>query len=311
MKNFTCLADAPNPIALIEQGLRFKENPFQSDSGKRKTLTMLFFNPSLRTRLSTEKAALNLHMQVMDFSPGKDGWQLEWEEGAVMNGNTQEHVQDAIGVISRYSDIIAVRTFPGLTDRNADYAESVLSKIQQHATVPVVSLESATRHPLQSLADWMTIRESGLRKPKVCVSWAPHPRALPQAVVNSFLEWSHVQEAEVVLACPEGYEPAASFLGNIPVTHRQDEALAGADFVYVKNWSSYQQYGQIVSTDPAWTITPEKMAKTNKGKFMHCLPLRRNVIATDEVVNGSIVLDQAENRVYAAQSVLYELLKNV
>jgi len=241
---------------------------------------------------------------------GKEGWNIEFEDGAVMDGSTQEHIKDAVAVISQYCDVLGVRTFAGLQYREEDYQEKVLNDFVKYSTVPIVSLESATLHPLQSLADLVTIQEQRIVKPKVAVSWAPHPRALPQAVVNSFLEWIVKTDAEVVLTHPEGYNLSPKFTQGVTVTHRQEEALKGADFVYVKNWSSYEQYGQILESSKDWTITEEKMSLTNQGKFMHCLPIRRNVIAADAVVDNSLVLAQANNRTFAAQAVLRKLLSS-
>jgi N-succinyl-L-ornithine transcarbamylase len=308
MKNFIRLSDVSNPSSLVEQALKFKKDPFSSQSGARKTLGLLFFNPSLRTRLSTQKAAQNLGMNVMIMNVDSDGWKLEFEDGAIMDGNAQEHISDAIRVISEYVDIIGVRTFPGLKNREEDYAEKVISAILTYSTKPVVSLESATRHPLQSLADIVTIRELGLVRPRVVLSWAPHPRALPQAVPNSFVEWVKSTDAEVIVACPKGYELADEFMEGVTLSHDQNKAFEGADIIYAKNWSSYQHYGERLPVQENWTITEEKMKLTNHGRFMHCLPIRRNVIATDGVLeNHSVIYQQAGNRVFAAQAVLDKL----
>ncbi len=309
MKNFTSVNDVTNVPDLVDQAIEIKKNPINLNVGSGKTLGLLFFNPSLRTRLSSQKAAYNLGMNVITLNVDKEGWKIEFEDGAVMNQGSQEHIRDAVEVISQYCDILGVRTFAGLQNREEDYQEKVLSSFIAHATVPVVSLESATLHPLQSLADLVTIREQGIVRPKVVVSWAPHPRALPQAVVNSFLEWIAKTDAQVVLTHPEGYELSEKYTQNVEINKNQDQALQEADFVYVKNWSAYEPYGKKVSEDSSWTITKEKMALTNHGRFMHCLPIRRNVIATDAVINESLVIRQAENRVYAAQTVLKTLLE--
>lgn len=312
MKKFTSVHDVVKVDALVNLGLTFKEFPyFHPDTGKQKTLGLVFFNPSLRTRLSAQKAGQALGMDVIVMNIGKEGWQLEMEDGAVMDGDTQEHIRDAVKVMSRYCDVLGVRTFAQLQDREDDYADKVLNAFVEYADVPVISLESAIRHPLQSLADLITIQSYKINRPKVAVSWAPHPRALPQAVTNSFLEWIQKTDAEVVLTHPKGYELSEEFVGNIPVEYDQNEALKDADFVYVKNWSSYQDYGKILETSNNWMITEEKMALTNQGKFMHCMPVRRNVIATDAVLDNSIMLDLAESRVYSAQAVLKSILDNV
>ncbi|MDP5170428.1 MAG: N-acetylornithine carbamoyltransferase [Bacteroidia bacterium] len=312
MHHFTAASDVTDLPALLAKAARCKADPLQwSTLGRGKTLGLIFFNPSLRTRLSTQKAAHNLGLQCIVMNIGTEGWQLEFEDGAVMNAGTAEHVKDAAAVMGRYCDIIGVRSFPGLKDREEDYQERVLEAFKKYAGVPILSLESATRHPLQSLADLLTIEEyKQVERPKIVLSWAPHPRALPQAVANSFAEWIRASEYDLVITHPEGYDLAAPFFAGHTVTYDQNEALKDADFVYVKNWSSYRQYGQILSQDPSWMITEEKMALTNQGKFMHCLPVRRNVIVADGVIDSadSIVLDQAENRTYAAQAVLATLL---
>ncbi|MDN5213903.1 N-acetylornithine carbamoyltransferase [Fulvivirgaceae bacterium BMA12] len=309
MKNFTSVNDVSNVPDLVDQAIEIKKNPINLSIGSGKTLGLLFFNPSLRTRLSSQKAAYNLGMNVITLNVDKEGWKIEFEDGAIMDQGSQEHIRDAVEVISQYCDILGVRTFAGLQNREEDYQEKVLSSFITHATVPVVSLESATLHPLQSLADLVTIREQGIVRPKVVVSWAPHPRALPQAVVNSFLEWITKTDTQVVLTHPEGYELSEKYTQDVAINKNQDQALQGADFVYVKNWSAYEPYGKKISADSSWTITKEKMALTNHGRFMHCLPIRRNVIATDAVINESLVIKQAENRVYSAQTVFKTLLE--
>ncbi|MCB0551775.1 MAG: N-acetylornithine carbamoyltransferase [Phaeodactylibacter sp.] len=314
MKQFTSVHDVPDPEALVKEALALKQAPRGSlrQSGNDATIALLFFNPSLRTRLSTQKAAIELGLSVMDYNAGQ-GWQLEFEDGAVMNMDKAEHIREAAAVISQYADIIGIRTFPGLKDREQDYSDYILRQFQRYARVPVVSLESAIRHPLQSLADWVTIEEyRPAHRPKVVLSWAPHPRALPQAVANSFLEWMKLADVELVLTHPPGYELAEEFTRGVSVTHDQNETFEGADFIYAKNWSSYQDYGRILSQDAAWMITPEKMALTNNGKFMHCLPVRRNVVVADAVLDGpnSLVIEQANNRTYAAMAVLKSILES-
>ena len=273
---------------------------------------MLFFNPSLRTRLSTEKAALNLGMQVISMNADQ-GWNLEFEDGAIMNAGSAEHVREAAAVISQYADVIGIRTFPSLKDRDKDYADQVLNSFLRYARVPVISLESAIRHPLQSLTDVLTVEEyKKTSKPKVVLTWAPHPRALPQAVPNSFVEWMRHAGVDLMITHPPGYELAPEFAAGIPVEYDQNKALEGADFVYAKNWSSYLQYGQILNQDPDWQITRQKMERTNDARFMHCLPVRRNVIVEDAVLDSasSVVIEQAGNRTYAAMAVLKSILTN-
>jgi N-succinyl-L-ornithine transcarbamylase len=250
-------------------------------------------------------------MQVISMN-ADNGWKIEFEDGAIMNGDTAEHVKEAAAVVSQYASVIGIRSFPTLINREKDYQEEVISAFVKYASVPVVSLESATRHPLQSFADLLTIEEFKQKdRPKVVLSWAPHPRALPQAVPNSFVEWMRRANVDIVVTHPEGYHLSPDFIGDAYVTTNQNEAFDGADFIYAKNWSSFENYGAILSKDPSWTITAEKMSLTSKAKFMHCLPVRRNVIVADEVIDGpdSIVIAQANNRTWAAQAVLYDLLK--
>jgi N-succinyl-L-ornithine transcarbamylase len=283
-----------------------------SAMGHRKTLGLLFMNPSLRTRMSTEKAARLLGMDVIVLNAGSDSWTLETRDGVVMDGSTTEHIKEAAAVMGRYCDILGIRTFAGLTDREADDEERILQNFIRHAGVPVVSLESATRHPLQSFADLITIEQFKQReRPRVVLTWAPHPKALPQAVANSFVEWMQQADVDLVVTHPEGYDLSPRFVKGATISHDQDAALEGADFVYAKNWSSYEQYGSILSQDRSWTVTAAKMAMTNGAKFMHCLPVRRNMIVSDDVLDSesSIVVQQAAHRVTSAQVVLYEMLK--
>lgn len=313
MQNFTSVYDVPNVSALVQSALAIKKAPFADQAlGKNKTLIMLFFNPSLRTRLSTERAGLNLGMQVINMNAGQ-GWKLEFEDGAVMNMDRAEHIKEAAAVISQYADIIGVRTFPSLTDQEKDYQDHILKSLIRYASVPVISLESAIRHPLQSLTDLMTIEELKQKdRPKVVLSWAPHPRALPQAVSNSFIEWMQAGEVELVVTHPKGYDLAPEFIKDTPVTHDQRAAFEDADFIYTKNWSAVAPYGKILSEDPDWMITADKMALTNQAHFMHCLPVRRNVIVEDAVIDSpqSAVIQQAGNRMYAAQAVLKAILQS-
>lgn len=311
MKHFISLHDVDNVQELVQEGIRQKENRFADQSlGKNKTIGLLFFNQSLRTRLSTQKAAENLGMNVLMMNVGQDSWQLEMEDGIIMNGDKAEHVKEAAAVIGSYCDIIAVRAFAELKDRDADYREIVMEKFRQYAGVPIVNLESATRHPCQSLADLMTIEETKkVARPKVVLTWLPHFKPLPQAVANSFAEWVNKTDYEFVITHPEGYDLANEMVGNALVIYDQNEALKGADFVYGKNWSSYTNYGQVLSQDPSWMITKEKMHLTNNGLFMHCLPVRRNLKVSDEVLdNQSVVIQQAANREWSAQAVLKSIL---
>lgn len=314
MMKFTSVKDIRNIEAWLKKAREIKANPFAyKEFGQNKTLGLIFLNPSLRTRLSTQKAAMNLGMNVMVMNLGTEGWSIEMTDGTVMDQGSQEHIKEAAGVISQYCDIIGIRTFAELKNRDEDYSEKVLTKFIQSARVPVVSLESATIHPLQSLADLITIEEQkNVTRPKVVLSWAPHPRALPQAVANSFVEWMKQADVELVITNPEGFDLAPEFIDGVPVIHNQDEALAGADFVYAKNWSSFENYAQTAPNLTDWTISQAKMDLTNHGKFMHCLPVRRNVVVTDEVIDSenSLVLEQANNRTYAAQTVLLKMLQD-
>lgn len=312
MQHFTSVKDAYNIDKLVNEALLMKKMPYADKHlGKNKTMGLLFFNSSLRTRLSTQKAAQNLGMDVMVMNVGADSWQLEMNEGVIMNGDKAEHVAEAAAVIGQYCDIVGVRSFPGLVDREYDYSELVLKQFMKFTGKPIVSLESATRHPLQSLTDLITITEyKTVERPKVVLTWAPHVKALPQCVPNSFAEWMNIANVDFTIAHPKGYELAPEFSGNAKICYDPKEAFEGADFIYAKNWSSYEDYGKILSSDPAWTVSEEKMKLTNNAKFMHCLPVRRNVVVDDAVIDSanSIVVQQAGNRVWAAQTVLKEIL---
>nr|WP_321226883.1 N-acetylornithine carbamoyltransferase [uncultured Psychroserpens sp.] len=311
MKNFTTLKDISNLSELIKEAILLKMNPFEySEIGKHKTLVMLFFNSSLRTRLSTEKAAKNLGMDVMILNVN-DAWNLEFEDGTVMNANSSEHIKEAAQVISQYADVIAVRAFPTLTDKAKDEDEIILNSFKKYATVPIINMESATAHPLQALADAITISElTEKKKPKVVLSWAPHPKALPQAVANSFVEMMQDLDVDFTITHPKGYELNSEITKNTPINCNQEDALKDADFVYVKNWSSYNDYGKVLSQDNNWMMTK---AKLGNAKFMHCLPVRRNVVVEDAVIDSdqSVVIKQANNRTYAAQVVLKQILENL
>jgi N-succinyl-L-ornithine transcarbamylase len=315
MKQFTSVHDAGNIDALLADALKVKAD-VNADAalGKGKTMGLLFLNPSLRTRMSTQRAAYNLGMNVIAVNLDKDSWQMEFEDGAVMNGNKSEHIREAAGVISQYCDIIGIRCFPGLTDREYDYTEKVLNSFIRYCNKPIVSLESATRHPLQSFADMITIAETKKRAvPKVVLTWAPHIKALPQAVPNSFAEWAIASGAEVVITHPEGYELNSTFTRGARIEYVQNKALEGADYVYVKNWSSYNDYGSMPQVKEQWLLTPEKMNLTNNAGVMHCLPVRRNVELGDDIIDSanSLIQQQAGNRVIAAQTVLKSILKSL
>ncbi|MBL4604136.1 MAG: acetylornithine carbamoyltransferase [Flavobacteriaceae bacterium] len=311
MKKYTEISDLENIQDTIREAIAIKKSPFQEkELGQNRTLVMLFFNSSLRTRLSTEKAAKNLGMDVMVLN-SSDAWNLEYEDGTVMNLQTAEHIKEAAQVISQYGDIIAIRAFPTLTDKEKDESEYVIKSFEKYATVPIVNMESATGHPLQALTDAITIEELKQKdKPKVVLSWAPHPKALPQAVANSFVEMMREMDVDFSITHPEGYELNEEITKNVAINYNQEEALQGADFVYTKNWSSYSDYGKIVHSDPSWMITQEKIGT---AKFMHCLPVRRNVVVEDAVLDGenSVVIQQANNGTFAAQVVLKKMLENL
>ncbi len=311
MKKYTNIYDLDNIPETIQAAIQLKENPCQDTFlGKNKTLVMLFFNASLRTRLSTEKAAKNLGMEVMILNVN-DAWNLEFEDEVVMNFDSSEHIKEAAQVISQYADVIAIRAFPSLKDKEKDASELMLNSFVKYATVPIVNMESATMHPLQALADAITIEElKTTQKPKVVLSWAPHPKALPQAVANSFVEMMENIDVDFSITHPKGYELDPKITIDVPIKYNQKEALKDADFVYAKNWSSYTNYGKVLNQDADWMITQDKL---NSAKFMHCLPVRRNVVVEDAVLDSenSVVIQQAHNRVYAAQIVLKKILENL
>jgi N-succinyl-L-ornithine transcarbamylase len=315
MRNFISVKDIPDLKDAVKTALEIKKDRFAFQHlGKNKTMVLIFFNSSLRTRLSTQKAAMNLGMNTMVLNVNEDGWQMESELGVVMDGDKPEHLLEAIPVIGRYCDVIGVRAFARFQSKEDDYSEKILNQFISYSGVPVVSMEGATRHPLQSYADLLTIEEYKQKeRPKVVLTWAPHPRALPQAVANSFVEWMRETDYDLVVTHPQGYELAPEFMGNLKVEYDQKKAFEGADFIYAKNWSSYTSYGKILSKDFGWTVNEEKMALTDQGKFMHCLPVRRNVVVTDGVLDGphSIVVDQAANREITAQAVLKMILEQV
>jgi N-succinyl-L-ornithine transcarbamylase len=307
--------------SLVKKALDYKASPLKGRSiGANKKVGLLFLNPSMRTRLSTQIAAQNLGAESIVFNVDKEGWALEFEEEAIMSGSTVEHVKDAAPVLGKYFDILCIRTFPSLKNKEDDYSELYIKQFIKYSGIPVVSLESATLHPLQSLTDVITITEhlqaspvkKKSRRPRIVLTWAPHVKALPQCVANSFSQWINAWgEAEFVITHPEDYELDEQFTKGATITHNQDEALRDADFVYVKNWSTYKDYGKIYCNDPEWMLTHEKLQLTNQAKIMHCLPVRRNVELSDEVLDspGSIVTDEAANRVWAAQAVLGEIFQ--
>jgi N-succinyl-L-ornithine transcarbamylase len=321
LKHFISVHDVTNIDALVKTALSYKANPFVDKAlGTNKRIGCLFLNPSMRTRLSTQIAAQNLGMEVIIFNVGSEGWALEFEEEAIMSGTSVEHVKDAAPIFGKYFDILAIRTFPSLKNREDDYSELYIKQFIKYAGIPVVSLESATLHPLQSFTDIITIQEQLLKstvkvgeKPKIVMTWAPHVKPLPQCVANSFSQWITAWgKADFVITHPEDYELSEEFTKGATITHNQDEALKNADFVYVKNWSTYNDYGKIYESDPQWMLTNQKLEMTNNAKVMHCLPVRRNVELSDEVLDGSnsIVTLEASNRIWAAQAVLSEILKN-
>lgn len=317
MKKFTTVGDiGPLDKALAEAALIKKDRFAFTDLGKNKTLMMIFFNSSLRTRLSTQKAAMNLGMNVIVLDVNQGAWKLETERGVIMDGDKAEHLLEAIPVMGSYCDIIGVRSFAGLKDKKEDYEERVIEQFIKYSGRPVFSMEAATRHPLQSFADLITIEEFKTKtRPKVVMTWAPHPRALPQAVPNSFAEWMNATDYDFVITHPHGYELDPLFTGNARIEYDQRKAFEGADFIYAKNWSAYTDpnYGKILSTDRDWTVDEEKMALTDNARFMHCLPVRRNMIVTDGVIESdrSIVIPEAANREISAQVVLKRLLEGL
>lgn len=316
MRNFISVHDVPDIHQLVEKALSYKADPFKDHQlGKNKRVGLLFLNPSMRTRLSTQIAAQQLGMEAIVFNVGQEGWALEFEEEAIMSGSTVEHVKDAAPIMGKYFDILCLRTFPSLKHKEDDYSELYINQFIKYAGIPVVSLESATLHPLQSFTDIISIKETmQVKRPKIVLSWAPHVKPLPQCVSNSFAQWVNAWgEADFVITHPEDYELDEQFTRGATITHDQNEALKGADYVYVKNWSTFNDYGKIYCNDPSWMLDNKKLQLTNDAKVMHCLPVRRNVELSDEILDGpnSIVTLEAGNRVWAAQAVLSEILQNL
>lgn len=312
MKNYVSITNIDSLPNWVDEAIEIKKNPKKyKNLGEDKTIVLLFFNNSLRTRLSTQKAAQNLGMEVIVMNFGSEGWTLEFTDGTVMDQGKSEHVKEAAQVVSQYCDVIGIRAFANLQDKEEDEAELVINGFIKHATVPILNMESSVGHPLQALADAITLAENNTKpKPKVVLSWAPHPKALPHAVANSFIEMMHLQDADFVITHPKGYELNTNVTKGATIEYDQEKALENADFVYVKNWSSYQNYGQVLNQDKNWTITLKKLGA---AKFMHCLPVRRNVIVTDAVLdsNQSLVIEQANNRTFAAQIALKKILENL
>ncbi|MCF6297255.1 MAG: N-acetylornithine carbamoyltransferase [Flavobacteriaceae bacterium] len=315
MQHYTHINDLENLQEAVQEAITLKQEPLQFEQlGKGKTICLLFFNNSLRTRLSTQKAAQNLGMHTIVMNFGSEGWQLEYGDGVIMNQNKSEHVKEAAKVISQYCDIVAIRAFASLTNKEKDKQEEVLNNFIKYATIPVVNMESSVGHPLQALADAITLEEHKTsHKPKVVLSWAPHSKALPHAVANSFVQMMQLQDANFVITHPEGYELDPKITKNIPIEYNQQKAFENADFIYTKNWSSFNDYGKVLSQDKNWMITSKKMKETNNAKFMHCLPVRRNVVVADEVLDSknSLTIEQANNRTFAAQIVLKKILNKL
>ncbi|MGL5690550.1 MAG: N-acetylornithine carbamoyltransferase [Bacteroidales bacterium] len=317
MKHFTNVKDLGNLELALKEAFEIKKDRFKfSELGKNKTLLMIFFNSSLRTRLSTQKAAMNLGMNTMVLDINQGAWKLETERGVVMDGDKPEHILEAIPVMGSYCDVIGVRAFATFEDKDQDYKETIISQFIKYSGKPVFSMEGATRHPLQSFADLITIEEFKTKsRPKVVLTWAPHPKALPQAVANSFAEWMNETDYDFVITHPHGYELDPQFVGKAKVEYDQRKAFEGADFIYAKNWSAFEDpnYGQVLSEDRDWTVDAEKMALTDNAYFMHCLPVRRNMIVTDDVIESdrSIVIPEAANREISAQVVLKRILESL
>ncbi len=318
MNTFFHVSDIGDLQAALAEAQAIKKNRFRFDTlGKNKTLLMIFFNNSLRTRLSTQKAAMNLGMNVIVLDVNAGAWKLETERGVIMDGDKSEHLLEAIPVMGSYCDLIGVRSFAGLTDRDYDYAETIVQQFVRYSRRPVFAMETATVHPLQAFADLITIEEhKTVKRPKVVLTWAPHPKALPQAVPNSFAEWMNAADVDFVITHPEGYELDPLFVGNARVEYNQLKALEGADFVYAKNWSCPgvtrpDDYGKVLSKDMSWTIDAAHMAVTNNAHFMHCLPVRRGMIVTDDVIEAptSLVIPEAANREISAQVVIKRMIE--
>ena len=312
MKHYLSVNDIDSVNEWVKDALILKKKPSAFKKlGKQKTIGLLFFNNSLRTRLSTQKAAMNLGMKFMTMNFGKDGWALEFEDGTIMDKGSAEHVKEAAQVISQYCDILGIRSFASLENKEEDESEMVINSFRKYASIPVLNMESSLGHPLQALADIITIEEHKKKtNPKIVLSWAPHPRALPHAVANSFVKAMQLKQADFVITHPEGYELDPKITNGSQIEYDQEKALKNADFVYVKNWSNYIDYGKVINQDKNWMMTQKKLGN---AKFMHCLPVRRNVVVEDEVLDGnqSLVIAQANNRTFAAQIVLKKILESL
>tara|TARA_Y100000996_G_scaffold137443_1_gene104549 strand:- start:448 stop:1398 length:951 start_codon:yes stop_codon:yes gene_type:complete len=314
MKNFINSDDISDYKKIVEEAIQLKSNPNQlEDIGKNKSIGLLFFNPSLRTRISTQKASMILGLKTFVMNFNSEGWQLEFENNTIMSEDKAEHVKDAAKVLSEYCDIIAIRKFADLNNKIDDEKEIVLSSFLKYSTVPILNLESSTFHPLQGLADAITIHETKNKaRPKIVLSWAPHPKSLPHAVPNSFIKMAKKNNFELIISNPIGYDLNPEITKGINIIHDQKEAFINADFIYAKNWSSYENYGKVLINDSSWKIDRNKMSLTNNAKFMHCLPVRRNVVVDDDVIDSenSLVISQAENRIYSALIILKKLIEN-
>ncbi len=314
MKQFLNINDVTDLNALLDEALKVKANPYgYSSLGQNKAACLIFLNPSLRTRLSSQRAAQNLGLHAVVLDIDDQGWKIEFEDGTIMDGDSSEHIKEAAAVIGSYFEIVAIRAFARLQNHDEDYSEQIMNAFVKYCPAKIINMESATAHPLQAFADLITIFENKkVIRPKVVLSWAPHPKALPQAVANSFVRWMQKSDAELVVTHPEGYELSPEVINGLSVEYEQEKAFENADFIYAKNWSSYSDYGKVISEDASWMVTRQKMERTSGGRFLHCLPVRRNVIVEDSVLDSdqSLVIEQAQNRVFAMQTVLKLMLEN-
>ena len=313
MKQFVSIEDVSDVEALLHKAMEIKRNPLSNtELGRNKSMGLIFLNPSLRTRISSQRAAMNLGLDVILFDINKGGWKLEFGDGVIMDGDSSEHIIEAAGVLGHYFDILAIRSFAHLKCKEDDYSEKIINAFIRYSGIPIINMESATAHPLQAFADLITIKEHQKQeRPKVVLSWAPHPKPLPQAVANSFVRWMKVSDMDLIVTHPDGYDLSSEIMEGVRFEPNQLKAFEGADFIYAKNWSSFSNYGQIVSKDASWMITQDKMKHTNQAKFMHCLPVRRNVVVDEKVLDSSnsIVLDQAANRIVSMQTVLQSIME--
>jgi N-succinyl-L-ornithine transcarbamylase len=313
MKQFVSIEDVSDVEALLHKAMEIKRNPLSNtELGRNKSMGLIFLNPSLRTRISSQRAAMNLGLHVILFDINKGGWKLEFGDGVIMDGDSSEHIIEAAGVLGHYFDILAIRSFAHLKCKEDDYSEKIINAFIRYSGIPIINMESATAHPLQAFADLITIKEHQKQeRPKVVLSWAPHPKPLPQAVANSFVRWMKVSDMNLIVTHPDGYDLSSEIMEGVRFEPNQLKAFEGADFIYAKNWSSFSNYGQILSKDASWMITQDKMKYTNQAKFMHCLPVRRNVVVDEKVLDSSnsIVLDQAANRIVSMQTVLQSIME--